>query len=496
MSASKQENALGIAASRLDPASTTPLHRQIYEALREDILRGHLAPGQKLLPTRQLARELEVSRNTVVEAFEQLLAEGYLRGRQGAGTFVTDELPDDLLQRPGAPSELVAVEEVATEPEVSQMALALSALSMRPGSREVRPFQGGLPALEELPTREWARLAARVRKELPASALGYGDVAGYEPLREALATYLRTSRGLECNAEQILVVAGSQQGLDLTIRTLLNPGDRACIEDPGYPGTRAALLAAGVEAVPIPVDDGGMLVDQVADRKDPVRMVCVTPSHHYPLGATLSLRRRLRLLEWAHQVGGWIVEDDYDSEYRYSGRPLTAMKALDRGGRVIYVGTFSKVLAPGLRLGYLVVPLALVEAFTAVRAAMDRQSPLLEQATMAAFLNEGHFMRHIRRMRTLYASRQEALLAAAHDHLTGRLDVRPSPSGMHLVGWLPAETNDRAVSQAAGRAGVTAAALSGYSVVHQQPPGLILGYAAFDAKKLREGVRQLAGVVL
>ena len=335
----------------------------------------------------------------------------------------------------------------------------------------------------------WQRLLRQCWREGGSESLDHsGD---YRPLCEAIATHAGTARGVRCTPAQVILVTGSQQGLDLTARTLLNPGESAWIEDPGYDGVQGSLIAAGVRAVPVPVDDEGLSVVAGNSFCPEARMACVTPSHQFPLGMTMSLQRRIELLDWASRTGGWILEDDYDSEYRYSGRPLTALQALDREDRVIYAGTFSKVTFPGLRLAYLIVPIDLIDAFTAMRFYACRQLPVLEQQVLARFMQEGHFNRHIRRMRTLYDRRQQALIRGADRHLEGLLTILPAETGMHLVGWLPQGSDDRVAARAALDRGVSVAPLSAYSTDVVCPPALVLGYAAAPERAIGTGVRKL-----
>jgi GntR family transcriptional regulator/MocR family aminotransferase len=491
----------------LDRGAGAPLHRQLYDALREAILDGRLRPGARLPSTRALAVDLAVARNTVLAAFEQLLAEGYLVGRVGSGTTVAVVPPEALLHaRPVA----VGARPVARARGLSRRGTGV--VAARPPARgappgaPARPFRPGVPAYDAFPFEAWARLAARRWQRVPRGLLDYGEPAGHRPLREAIAAYLREARAVRCETEQVVVVAGAQQAIDLAARLLLDPGERAWVEDPGYPSARGALAAAGVRLVPVPVDPGGLDVAAGARRAPDARLVYVTPSHQYPLGVTMSLARRLRLLEWAARAGAWVVEDDYDSEYRYAGRPLASLQGLDAAGRVIYLGTFSKVLFPALRLGYLVVPPDLVDAFVAARALADRQPPSLTQAVLADFMGEGHFARHIRRTRALYAERQAALLEAAQERLGGCLALEPAEAGMHLLGRLPAGADDRAAAAAALAAGVEAAALSDFRVPDPRgsrragragdagpgPAGLVLGYAAWPPAEIRAGVGRLA----
>jgi len=311
-----------------------------------------------------------------------------------------------------------------------------------------------------------------------------------------ISAYLGATRAVRCTWEQVIVVSGSQQALDLAARVLLDPGDAAWVEDPGYAGARGALLGAGARLVPVPVDGDGLDVAAGAQLGAGARLAYVSPSHQYPLGVTMSLSRRLALLGWASRSGAWVLEDDYDSEYRYTGRPLEALQGLDPEGCVIYLGTFSKVLFPALRLGYLVVPPELVDPFTAARELVDRQSPSVEQAVLAEFIAEGHFARHVRRMRVLYAERQATLVEAAARELSGALDVRPAEAGMHLVGWLPGGTDDREASRRAAAEGVEATALSLHGIEPPQRRGLLLGYAAVGEEEIRAGVRRLAASLL
>jgi GntR family transcriptional regulator/MocR family aminotransferase len=446
--------------------------------------------------TRSLSADLGISRNTAAGAFDQLLAEGYLEGKVGSGTYVAGSLPEDLLHVRELPR--ANARSGAPPAELSRRGgvLASTPVSLTPGPGNARAFRPGVPALDEFPCELWARMAARILRHPPAGLLNYADAAGYSPLRQAIAEYLRAARGVRCSAGQVIVTAGSQQALDLAARLLLDPGDVAWVEDPGYLGARGALLAAGVRPVPVRVDSEGLSVIEGERRAPGARMAYVSPSHQYPLGITMSLPRRMALLDWARRKQAWIVEDDYDSEFRYAGRPLAALQGLDTAHRVIYTGTFSKVLFPALRLGYLVAPEAVVDAFISARALADRHSPSLEQALVSEFLSEGHFARHVRRMRALYAERQGALVSAARRELAGVLDVGPAEAGMHLVGWLPKKAVDREVSRKAADAGVSAPAVSLYAMGPHAPPGLLLGYAAVNGRQIRDGIRKLAATML
>jgi len=476
----------------LDAGSETPLHRQLYDALRRAILDGRLAAGARLPSSRGLSFELGLSRNTVLSALDQLVSEGYVEGRTGSGTFVASVLPD----------EAAAPQPGQLRPLACQSAGAISARGRTlagplPSARAQRgAFAIGQPELDAFPFDLWARLLARHWRH-PASALALGgDPAGYAPLRVAIADHLRRVRAVTCTADQVIVVSGIRQAVDLTVRLLLEPGDQVWMEEPGYPGIRAVLSAADLRLVPVPVDAHGLDVAAGAAAAPHARLACVAPSHQYPLGVVMSLARRLDLLAWAREAQAWIIEDDYDSEYRYAGRPLAAMQGLDRDGRVIYVGSFSKVLFPSLRLGYLVVPPALVDAFRAARATLDDHAPMTPQPALADFIAEGHFAAHLRRMRRLYAARQQALLGAASRHLDGLLDLAPDEAGMHLTASLSpslaARMDDTAAAAKAARAGIATTALSGFYMGEARRQGLLLGYAAFDDAAIEDAARRLA----
>jgi GntR family transcriptional regulator/MocR family aminotransferase len=479
----------------LDPASAAPLFRQVYDGLRRAILDGTLAAGARAPATRGLAAELGVSRNTVMNAYEQLLAEGYLEGQAGSGTYVPRTLPDELIvvrgaAKPSAPAGLRGRGLSRRGQLLVQSSAAVARFSGQP-----RPLRPCVPDVGAFPSAVWARLVARHLRRPPRGLLGYDHPAGYGPLRRAIAAHLKAARAVHCDPDQVLVVTGLQHALDLVARVLLDPGDSAWVEDPGYPGGRATLQGSGVAVAPVPVDADGLDVAAGAARWPEAWLAYVTPSHQYPLGVTLTLPRRLALLDWARRADAWVVEDDYDSEFRYGGRPLAALQGLDRDGRVIYASTCSKALFPALRVGYLVVPPDLVDAFTAARAATDRQTATLAQAALADFFAEGHFLRHLRRMRALYADRQEVLRRAARRELGGLLDVPPCETGMHLVGWLPDSRDDRAAAGAAAAAGVEAPALSNYRVEGHGRGGLLLGYAAFEPGQIRDAVRRLGSAL-
>jgi GntR family transcriptional regulator/MocR family aminotransferase len=367
---------------------------------------------------------------------------------------------------------------------------------MSPRPDERLALATGIPALDQFPWRDWARITARLHRERPLDALGHGDPQGERELREAIAEHLGAARGITCAAEQILVVAGSQQGIDLAARALARPGDAIWTEEPGYPVGRAALEAAALTRVPVPVDAEGLDVAAGVKRAPAARLALVTPSHHYPLGYTMSLRRRLALLDWAERADAWILEDDYDGEYRYGGRPLAPLYSLDRGHRVLYLGTFSKVLAPGLRLGYLVVPAGAVDAFAALKAASDRHAPSLTQRVLARFIGEGRLAAHLRRMRGLYARRRRALLDALGAEATGVLHASEAPeAGLHLVARLAVPADDVAASRRALEKRVYAAPLSTYFAESDRVRGFVLGFANTPEEAMASAVRRLVEAI-
>lgn len=491
---------LALLAAPLDPGSATPLYRQLYDALRHAILVGRFAPGARLPATRALAGELGISRNTVAQAFDQLFAEGYLEGRVGSGTYVSRALPDELLQADAAPAAVIPRHEPFEEGPraLSRRGRETWGLQMYAPHdllRGIRPFVTGVPALDAFPMETWTRLAARCWRGLPTTDLGYGDPAGYGPLRKAIAARLRDARAVRCEPEQVIIVGGTQQAIDIIAHTLINPGDTVCIEDPCYLGASAGLTKAGARLAPIAVDNEGLRVADARALPVQPRLVFVAPSYQYPTGATMSLARRLALLDWARRSGVWVIEDDYDCEFRYTGRPLASLQSLDTDRRVIYVGTFSKSLLPALRLGFLVAPADLVDAFVAARAVSDRHLNTLEQAVLADFISEGHFDQHLRRMRTLYAERQAALIEAAEHLWAGLIEIQPGHAGLHVVGRLEPGIDGKRIARQADAAGVTSVPLSAFAVRPLSRDGLALGYAAYTPRELRKAAAKLAPIL-
>jgi GntR family transcriptional regulator/MocR family aminotransferase len=480
----------------LDPENGEPLYRQLYLALQRGILEGALRPGHRLPSTRTLASELGVSRNTVKIAFEQLLYEGYIEAKVGAGSFVSEIIPDSVLGLPQLRRDGEAGQRKATgERRVSSRGRFFRGWRRDSDPVRPRPFAVGIPSLDAFPVRLWNRLASQRARRAGSELLGYAPAEGYAPLREAIASYLGSARGVRCTPEQVVVVSSSQQALDLAARVLLDAGDEVWLEEPGYLGAQGALRAAGAEIRPVPVDREGLVVEVGKSRAPAARLAYVTPSHQFPLGSVMTLGRRLQLIEWAESAGAWILEDDYDSELRYRGRPIQALQGLDEAGRVIYIGTFTKVLFPGLRLAYLVCPPDLLQPFVTARALQDGHSPLQPQAMAADFLVEGHFATHLRRMRALYLEQQETLRREVEQSLAAWVDLDASPAGMHLVAYLHEGLDDREASLAAARRGVEAVPLSRYYVDAPQEQGLLLGYSGFGVGALRDGVRRLAAAL-
>lgn len=476
-----------------DNNTAIPFYRQIYESVRAAILKGELPAKTRLPSTRILANELSVSRITVVNAYEQLFAEGYLEGKTGSGTFVAATLPDDLLQT--AKSKITkTISKQKTALNLSPFGENLLAKELESSRQQTSvkylPFQNGLTAIDQFPFEIWSRIAAKFQKNPPLSLLIYGDSQGYLPLREAIADYLSSSRAVNCNAEQIVITAGAQQALDLTARIFLSENDSVLVENPCYIEARNSFLATKAKIESVEVDEEGLNVGEIPQNSK-AKLIYVTPSHQYPLGVTMSLSRRLALLDWAKQNNAWIIEDDYNSEFRYAGRPLASMQGLDKTGRVIYVGTFSKTIFPSLRIGCVVVPNELVEVFTAARALNDVHSSTIEQAILAEFISDGHFVRHIRRMRTLYEMRQKTLVEECKKHLAEYLGIEKADAGMHLVGWLKENLNDELISQKARKKGLIVSPISRYSNAKMPRGGLILGYTAFDERRIKEGIKIL-----
>lgn len=486
----------------LDHSSPVPLYRQIYQWVRRAIVDGQLQAGQSLPSTRQLASELGVSRNTASTAYEQLQAEGYLERTIGSGTkvarFFAESGPGDLGTTTSPSPDHTPIS--AFDLSLSGRAVA-SLMRSAPiyfldlPFSEPHAFRIGTPALDLFPYQLWAQLLSKhARHSLPLSS-GYHESAGYRPLREAIAAHIALTRGVRCHADQILITSGIQAALDLTVRLLVDRGDDVWMEDPGYPGAKAVLESAGAHLVPVPVGSDGMQVAHGRRLAAHARLAYVTPTHQFPLGVTMSLEQRLALLQWAQEANVWIVEDDYDSEYRFGSRLVEALQGLDQANRVIYMGTFSKVLFPALRLGYLGAPAGLMEIFTHAQRFQNIHPPILEQMALADFFVEGHFVRHVRRMRMLYTTRLQTLLTAIKRECGDLLEIHVPAAGMHVSGWLPPGIRDTDIEQRAVRYGIEAMALSPMSILPMPRGGLVLGFAACGEQDIEAGARILASVL-
>lgn len=466
-------------------------YRWLYLAVRSAILEGRLRPGTQLPATRELAGQYGLSRGTIVRAFEELKSEGYLEGSAGSGTFVNKVLPEELLQArrtTGAPG---------TPPHKRRLRLSRygNSLEAFPGAelRPVRAFRANLPALDLFPTALWSQIAARRWRSASTKLLSSCDPLGYRPLRTVVADYLNSSRGVKCAPEQVAIVSGAQEAIDLVARLLLNPSDRVCMEYPGYIGATRVFEALGAKIVPAQIDSEGMVLREAALRD--TRLVYVTPGHQFPLGTVMSLARRLDLLQLVHRSGALLFEDDYDSEFRYAGKPLPALQGLDRNQVVIFAGSFSKVLFPSLRLGYMVLPEAFVERVSAALSITLRHAPLPEQAILCDFISEGHFGRHLRRMRQIYAERASVLMEACGAELTGLLEIPTVEAGLQTVGWLLEGLSGDAVSTAAADRGVEVTSIVANTRGRAPREGLLLGFAAVNNREIVRGAQQLALVL-
>jgi GntR family transcriptional regulator/MocR family aminotransferase len=467
-------------------------YRWLYSALRSAILEGRLQPGTRLPATRDLATQYRLSRGTIVNSVEQLKSEGYVQARTGSGTYVSNTLPDELLQvRSNAKAPLPPRQQ-----QRGIRAQKFSAYAKRVhlfpnfASRPTRAFRPNLPALDLFPTTLWAQVAARRLRRVSTNFLMGCEPIGYLPLRQAVADYLSTSRGVNCTADQIAIVSGAQEAFDLVARLFLNPGDRVCMENPGYIGAATVFQSLGAKISHVPLDDEGMQLRDSTLRN--ARLVYVTPGHQFPVGITMSLTRRLQLLESARKSGALILEDDYDSEFRYAGRPVPALQGLDRHALVLFTGSFSKVLFPSLRLGYLVLPADFVERVSATLSITRRHAPLMEQAVLCDFITAGHFGRHLRRMRQIYAERLNVLLDSARQNLAGLLEISGIEAGLQTVGWLQRGINAESAAAAAAERNVEVTPINIYSHGNVASTGLQLGFAAIDAKEIRRGVQDLA----
>ncbi|HKR41502.1 MAG TPA: PLP-dependent aminotransferase family protein [Paraburkholderia sp.] len=527
-------------AQRLDRGSAQPVYRQLHKLLQQAILSRELPAGARVPSSRLLAAELGIARNTVTQVYEQLVLEGYVTSATGRGTFVADTSPDEIVgateigsmqtrKNGGISGAVLPAEEVATNRRSVQGAEALAAgavgaaaasgleaatQAQRPTARALSArgtrlitsagvskrqggaFMPGVPDVSRFPARVWTRLHNKYWRSLRPDLLTYAPGGGLALLRHVLADYLRTSRSVRCSPEQIIITTGIHQSIDLAVRLLSDPGDTIWTEDPCYWGVRSVLHVSGLNTRPIAVDSEGLNPSAGDFAAPPPRLMLVTPSHQYPLGMVMSLARRRMLLEYARQHQCWIIEDDYDSEFRYGSRPLASLQGLDTAGQVIYVGSFGKTLFPGLRVGYLVAPEALAESFATASAELYREGQLLQQAVLAEFIAEGHFTSHIRKMRALYGQRRQVLLDAVARRYGDALPAMGGDAGLHVVMQLPEGSDDRAVAEAALARNIVVRPLSGYySSRERANPGLLIGYACVPDEEIAPAFDTLAEAI-
>ncbi len=477
----------------IDRHAPKALHRQIYDAYRAAIVDGSLRPRQRIPSTRVLASELGISRFPVLNAYAQLLAEGYVEGRVGAGTVVSNSLPDQFTS--SAPTRARFTANRSGPRPVARRASSLPLRGSSPWLRGWGAFGVGQVAYDQFPLHVWSKLVARHCRNMDAKSFHYGDHMGSKVFRETIATYLRTARSVRCEAAQIMIVSGSQQALEIAARVLLDSGSHVWVEEPCYALARDVFALTGCRLVPVPVDMEGLNVPAGIRRCRKARAAFVTPSHQFPLGVTMSASRRLQLLDWAQNTGSWIIEDDYDSEYRYESLPIASLQGLDCGARVIYIGTFSKVLFPSLRLGYIVIPVDLVDRFLTVRRVMDLCPPSFYQQVLADFIREGHFARHIRRMRILYRERRSVLVDSINKELGSTVEVLGDEAGMHLAVTLRNRSCDREIAERAARQNLWIWPLSSSYLGEVVRPGFILGFGSTAVAEISGAVRKLGNLL-
>lgn len=472
-----------LVAYRIEQVTSGTLGKRLYDALQQAIQEGMIAPGTRLPASRDLAAELGVSRNTVLAAYEQLQSEGYLKTRAGSGTFVNNVLPEPRIAVRDEPAH----GEEAPSDQIKLSRRGENLLSRSGASqRQWGAFMPGVPDVRHFPHHTWHKILRRLNQRLPVELLSYSQHGGYAPLQNALVEYLRVARSVKCTADQILITSGTHQSLDLLAKMLCDPGDRVWVEEPGYWGHRSVLEVNGLQTVPVPVDNAGLTLPDTQQTSAPPRLICVTPSHQYPLGSVMSLERRKALLRLAKAWGSLIVEDDYDSEFRFGENPIPALQGLAPDEGVIYLGTFSKTLYPGLRISYVVLPKSLTEQIKIAHSELYRGGYGITQLTLAEFIREGHYAAHVRRMRQLYGQRREALVNVIRRELGDEFLGQNSHAGLHLILALPDGFDDVALSAELERQGVWTRPLSIYYQEEPRRRGLLLGYACVDAEAMAE----------
>lgn len=478
----------------LDPNAAIPLHQQLYDELRRSILTGRLLPQQRIPSSRSLAKSLSISRTTVIQSYDRLLSEGYLETMRGSGTYVCSQLPDELLHStPIQPLDKQPYPPVHLSRYGNDLAQAPFQLLKEPDQPIC--FRYGRPAFDRFPLKLWRRLLSRQSRT--TGWMDYAtDMQGYQPLREAIAQYLNRARAVQCAPEQVVITNGTQQALDLMMRLLIEPGDTIALEDPSYLSARRIFLSHGAKLLPVPVDEFGLQVERLTKQENkPIRLVYVTPSHQFPTGATLSLPRRLELLAWANQQNALILEDDYDSEYRYGDRPIPALQGLSQGQSVIYIGTFSKVLFPSLRIGYLVLPPHLVSVAVQAKWLSDRHLPILDQMVLTDFITEGHLESHIRKMRSYYDQNRQVLVQALRMHFGEQITILGEKAGLHLMVRLRTNLSDAEIVQYAAQEGVGVLLAQPHYLAPADRHELIFGYGELNPTQIQTGIAQLAQAI-
>ena len=477
----------------VDRASAVPLQRQVYLGIRRLILGGRLKPGSRLPSTRFLANELKVARTTVLDAFGQLIFEGYLQGKVGSGTRVSSHIPHDV-QTLAYVTEQHPVPSVHRKPRIARRT---ARYALRRVARPIRPLRPGLPDIGSLPLDLWSRLTAKHWRRATSEFYDHADSLGYLPLRRAICDHVAGLRGVRCDPDQVLITAGAQQALYLCAETLLNAGDSVWMEDPGYPRARLAFRSAQLRVVPVPVDSNGMNPAAVSKKIPTPQMIYITPSFQCPLGYTMSLERRFDLLRIAARTNAWILEDDYFSEFRFGTSPVASLQSLDRNERVIYIGNFSKNVVPFLRIGFLVAPKSIVHTLRLARTSVSRQPPGIDQAALAEFIADGHLAHHLRVTLQTYRERRQALVAAIRQYSDRVLEVSDDGSvGMYLVTWLPAGVDDRSAAGVAFGAGVDTVPLSNFAWRKLHRGALVLGYSGYPPQTIREATQRLCEALL
>ncbi|MCB0197725.1 MAG: PLP-dependent aminotransferase family protein [Anaerolineae bacterium] len=481
---------------QLDDQEAAPLYEQLYECLRTAIVEGQLNKGVRLPSIRDLSTLLQVSRNTVTNALDQLIAEGYLQSKPGAGTFVNDPLPDELL-RVRADNHSATLPPPTTRQSSQRSTLiSTSPQNWEIGNLQNPAFQYGLPALDHFPHTIWARLSARHHRDGLAHQFDFtATVGGYRPLREAIVEYVQAARGVQCDVEQVIIVSGAHQAIYLAGMILLDPGDTILVEDPGFTSAHRTFRSVGAKLVPVPLDAEGMDLKRVPHSDVLPRVAYIKPSRQHPTGRTMTVERRLELIDWARRNNGWIIEDDYGSAFHYTQRPLPALQGLDTGHRVVYFGTFSKVMFPSLRLGYIIAPPDLIDKFMSLRSIVDSYIPTVSQVILADFMEQGHFTRHLRRMRQLYAERKEIFVKTVQNLWGDSLVLESTHAGTSVTAWLPDSVDDIGVQRLLAGQDITVMPVSPCYLTLPKRSGLLLGYAACNAEIIKAGLEQVKDVL-